>query len=93
MQSTLIISAGNIQLRSTILYAVVLSQTFKLKAWQAGGGRVSAFIRHRIGLKHLQAAINTVTRSDFDALSIGCGLVAAVLLCMKREDISEAVFF
>ena len=28
-----------------------------------------------------------VTRSVFDALPIGSGLVAAVGLCMKREDI------
>ena len=30
---------------------------------------------------------NTVTITVFDALSIGSGLVAAVLLCMKRENI------
>ena len=41
---------------------------------------------YNIGILSWYSA-NIVTLSVFNALSIGSGLVAAVLLCVKREDI------
>ena len=45
---------------------------------------------YNIGILSWYSA-NIVTLSVFNALSIGSGLVAAVLLCVKREDILEFI--
>ena len=44
-----------------------------------------------IGILQL-VSLNIVIRSVFNALSIGSGLVAAVFLCMKRDDIILPLF-